>query len=205
MKQKCIFITGPESSGSTLIAKLLSEVLGNPTWSGRGFNCCDDGQCDAENGYVKPCKPVNPLVCHRSLPFKHYWPPIEEWKDAYDGKYVICTRDKNVSQISQLKRFDWKDEDILNNEEQRVLELLDDLINDKKSLTFIWSYETYVLLGQTYLYLLADFLEIPHDRFKEVIPPRNENRKYIIPPGDKSGFNSKSLLAHVKSAIKNRV
>jgi hypothetical protein len=181
MKENCIFITGPESSGSTLVAKIIAQVLGNPTWSGRGFNCCDDAQCDADNGYINPCRKVERLVCHRSLPFKHYWPPFDAWKEKYNGKYIICTRDKTICRYSQLTRFSWKDEKILKEEEKKVSLLLDDLINSEDTSTFIWSYETYVLLGKTYLNLLADYLEIPRYEFENFEPPRNENAKYITP------------------------
>jgi len=188
-KQSCIFVTGPESSGSTLIAKILSEVLGNPSWTGRGFNCCNDWQCDEASGYTQPCRPVEHLVCHRSLPFKHFWPPIDRWKEMYDGKYIICTRDKNISRNSQLTRFKWKTDGLLLEEEKKVAGLLDDLINDPNTPTFIWSYETYVLLGHSYLNLLADFVEIPRANFEHIKPPRNENNKYISTPRRKLGLH----------------
>lgn len=189
MKQQCIFITGPESSGSTLVARIVSQALGNPSWSGRGFNCCDNGQCDADNGYIKPCITTEPLICHRSLPFKHFWPPIEDWKTIYKGKYIICTRDKTISRNSQLGRFDWKSDDLLQQEEQQVSNIIEDLISDADTPFFIWSYETYILLGKPYLFMLADFLDIPRERFEQTEPPRNENKKYIPP------FKRKSALA----------
>jgi hypothetical protein len=181
MNEPCIFIIGPESSGSTLIAKIIADVLGYPSWSGRGFNCCDDGQCDAENGYARPCKHVERLICHRSLPFKHHWPPIDAWNQAYSGKYIICTRDKNICRHSQHARFKWKNDNLLQEEESKVITLLDNILNNEESPTYIWSYETYLLLGKTYLNLLSDFLEIPRHKFDHIKPPRNENEKYITP------------------------
>ena len=196
MKQTCIFITGPESSGSTLAARIISNALGFESWNGRGFNCCNDGQCDAHNGYTTPCKPTDPLVCHRSLPFRHHWPPIEEWNKIYDGKYIICTRDNTISRRSQLNRFGWKSTELLYSEGKQAKDILRSLVKDEHIPTFIWSYETYILLGNTYLELLADFINIPRENFKETPPPRNENEKYLIPPHRKSllggFFQSKS-------------
>lgn len=193
-KQPCIFITGPESSGSTLIARIINDATRTTKWNGRGFNCCDDGQCDSSNGYMSPCKPTTPLICHRSLPFIQNWPPIDQWKNVYDGKFIICTRDKTICRHSQLSRFKWKDIDILNKEESKAISIIvNKLIKDPSATTFIWSYETYVLLGRTYLELLADFLNIPHENLSNIDHPRNENKKYIAP------LKSKSLLSHFLS------
>ena len=192
MKKNCIFVTGPESSGSTLIAKVINEALCNQSWNGRGFNCCDDPRCDIENGYMAPCQPKESLVCHRSLPFDDSWPPIAEWNKFYTPKYVICTRDSNVCRVSQLSRFKWKDDETLANEKKKAVGILNELIYDKDIPTFIWSYETYILLDKVYLHLLADFLEIPRHCFDKITPPLNGNLKYISnSTSNKNSFISK--------------
>lgn len=190
MKDDCIFVVGPESSGSTLIAKVINDALDNQSWNGRGFNCCDDPRCDRENGYITPCQPKEVLVCHRSLPFKESWPPITKWNKTYNAKYIICIRDKNISRQSQLSRFTWKDSELLLNEEKQAIGILSDLIYNENIPTFIWSYETYLLLDKVYLHLLADFLEIPRQSFNNTPLPLNGNRRYISVP-EKSSFWSK--------------
>ena len=65
LKKNCIFVIGPESSGSTLIARIINEALSGAKWSGRGFNCCDAGRCDKDSSYTLPCSSVEDLVCHR--------------------------------------------------------------------------------------------------------------------------------------------
>ena len=67
MKNKCVFTIGPESSGSMLIAKIVTEVLGIESygnWNAVGW--IDKG---------------NHKVCHRSLPFgiPQKYPDIEKW------------------------------------------------------------------------------------------------------------------------------
>jgi len=119
------------------------------------------------------------LVCHRSLPFKDSWPPIAKWNKTYNARYVLCTRDKNISRQSQLSRFKWKDDELLDNEEIRAISILNDQLYDENIPTFIWSYETYILLDKAYLHLLADFLEIPRQRFDNIEPPLNGNLRYV--------------------------
>jgi hypothetical protein len=182
LKKNCIFVVGPESSGSTLIARIIHQALGGIKWSGRGFNCCDAGRCDEGSSYTLPCSPVGDLVCHRSLPFKDSWPPIDKWNEIYESKYILCTRDENISHSSHLIRFNWKDEQLLAKEKERALSLMKDLMYDKDIPTFIWSYETYILLGRAYLDTLADFLNIPRENFEKIEPPQNGNIKYIYRP-----------------------
>ena len=104
--RKAIFVVGPESSGSTYIAKVISQNLDVSPWSGRGFNCCDDPFCDKNNGYLYPCRTIDNIVCHRSVPYGgSNYPPIEEWKKIYNCYFVICTRDISISEISRNRRF----------------------------------------------------------------------------------------------------
>jgi hypothetical protein len=179
MKKSCTFVIGPESSGSTYIAQLINQACGNTNpWSGRGFNCCDDAFCDQNNGHTRPCSNIEPMVCHRSLPFAGRWPNIDKWNEIYDAKYVICTRDWNISQISHSRRFNKEYERSLL-DKQHLTQILKRILLDEDTPSFIWSYETYLLLGRTYMYLLADFLAIERSRFDAFPPPKNGNIKYI--------------------------
>lgn len=178
MKRKCIFVIGPEGSGSTLIAQTISFALnGNDEWNGRGFNCCNSGNCDSHNDYVFPCKNVEHLVCHRSLPFfkSPKWPSIEKWRSVYDPYFIICTRDTTISKESVTNRFGRKPETVSDhlNEARKLITKL--LRSEEKC--FIWSYETYMYLKEEYFAKLGEFLKLEGDYFPTNF--KDANRKYI--------------------------
>jgi hypothetical protein len=181
-KESCIFVIGPESSGSTLIAKIISTALnGNSEWNGRGFNCCNSATCDLDNDFVYPCSEVEHLVCHRSLPFmlEPKWPPIKKWQKTYDARFIICTRDTTISQLSVASRFKRKAETIVDHQKtakQIVAELL-----DSEEKCFIWSYETFMCLHENYLQELFKFLKIESNYFPETL--KDANVKYIMKKG----------------------
>lgn len=178
MKEPCIFIIGPESSGSTLIAKIISTALNGDTgWNGRGFNCCNTWNCDRESGFSKPCSKVKHLVCHRSLPFGENpeWPPIEKWTNMYDATFVICTRDATISSKSVLDRMKRTEKDREDNRNRSTAIIKDILASNSRSI--IWSYETFILLKETYLKQLYQFLEIESTYFPDSIV--DANSKYI--------------------------
>lgn len=179
MKEKCIFIIGPESSGSTLIAKIISTALNGDTgWNGRGFNCCNNWECDRNNDFTKPCSEVEHLVCHRSLPFGENpeWPQIEQWKDLYDATFIICTRDASISSQSVLDRMKRSNNERLQNQKRAITIIKEIISSDSNS--FVWSYETFMLLQETYLKQLYNFLEIDNNYFPKSII--DANTKYII-------------------------
>ncbi len=178
MKEKCIFIIGPESSGSTLIAKIISTALnGNTDWNGRGFNCCNSWDCDRQNSFIKPCSEVKHLVCHRSLPFGEisHWPPISEWEDLYDTSFILCTRDATISSKSVLERMKRSEKNRKLNL-QKSTEIIKYILGSK-SKSMIWNYETFMLLNEAYLMQLYKFLEIDSDFVPDSI--FDANRKYI--------------------------
>ncbi|WP_417608711.1 hypothetical protein [Owenweeksia hongkongensis] len=178
MKEKCIFVIGPESSGSTFIAKVISTALNGDTgWNGRGFNCCNKWDCDRENGFTKSCSEVKHLVCHRSLPFGEIsqWPPISEWEDFYDANFILCTRDASISSNSVLDRMK-RTQKSRNLNLLKSTEIIKDIIGSE-SKSMIWSYETFVLLQEAYLKQLYDFLKIKSDYLPDSII--DANSKYI--------------------------
>ena len=62
---------------------------------------------------------------------------------------------------------------------QRKILLLQALVGDPQVPTFLWSYESYVLLGRPYLAELTAFLGLPTAGLTRIQMPRDENRKYI--------------------------
>tara|TARA_R110002050_G_scaffold80304_3_gene171796 strand:+ start:6854 stop:7471 length:618 start_codon:yes stop_codon:yes gene_type:complete len=205
MKQKCIFIIGPESSGSTLIAKIISAALnGDDGWNGRGFNCCNSASCDSEKYFLLPCREVQHLVCHRSLPFflNPEWPPIKEWQSAYDARFVICTRDSTIAQRSVSERFERKLE-IIQNHQAVARQIISDLLSSNAQ-NFIWSYETFMFLKEDYLQLLFAFLEIESEFAPESL--MDANLKYIKNnSGEKRSKPDKQrLINRFRDSLKNR-
>ncbi len=177
-KKKCIFVIGPESSGSTLLAQIISAALnGDQEWSGRGFNCCNKGKCDADNGYMFPHEEVEHLVCHRSMPFlqEAVWPPIEKWKEHYDATFVISTRDTTISKLSVVNRFNRSPETVEAHQERARKDITQLLKEDSK--TFLFSYETFMYLGDAYIQELYQFLGIKSDYMPESL--RDGNLKYV--------------------------
>ena len=104
MKKKCIFVVGPESSGSMLITRVIAHVLGIENygdWGGGGWR--DKG---------------NHKICHRSLPFGKppKYPDIEEWiaetERDYQLYFVLTTRDITLSETSKRERFSKSSEQV---------------------------------------------------------------------------------------------
>lgn len=163
MKRKCVFTIGPESSGSMLVARICAHVLGVAPfgqWNGVGW--CDQGRNK---------------VCHRSLPFciPPRFPDIGKWiadnESDYDIHFVLTTRDITLSEISRVERFNKSFEQV-RSESLRAKEIMSQIIaSEQKHL--IWSYETFMFLGQPYLSELYRFLEVESD-FE--VPLKDGNR-----------------------------
>jgi hypothetical protein len=153
LMKKCVFVFGPESSGSKLIAKICSHVLDIDRygdWNGGSWS---------DHGLHK--------VYHRSLPYGI--PPrfpdiiklIAENEKDYDLYFILTTRDISISEISRFKRFS-KPHDQLQLESAKAREIITDLLkSDQKC--FIWSYETLMFLQQAYLNQLYHFLRVSTD------------------------------------------
>lgn len=169
-EKRAYIITGPESSGSQFISRVISYVVGKDkrykSWSGEGFNgqACDDI-----------------IVLHKSQPYSSEgkYLSLKDFEYMFKGykKYfIITTRDKNIIDLSKKRRFCKKDKKQLEMEFFRSRKLLGEII--EKRPCFIWSYETFLYLGQPYLKKLYEFLEVDSDFFPSDV--FNGNKKYII-------------------------
>ena len=174
-RNKYVFVIGPESSGSTLIARIISANLNQHEFSeynGTNFN--------ADHFQHR--------VCHRSLPSRNPrvpdWVDIDEWlhefKD-YKIYFVLCTRDIHISELSRLSRSrlvpglnlsaqQFRDDSL------RAREIIIDVMGRKLDY-FLWSYETFLYLGREYLRLLNRFLGVDADFMPKV---QDGNVKYLV-------------------------
>ena len=164
---KCVFILGPESSGSKLIARICSHVLTIQKYGDwKGNKCSDNGNCK---------------VCHYSLPnglnppvFPDVSGLIASNTERFDIYFVLTTRDMTISELSRQRRFGKLPEQVAA-ESAAAREILANLLNSGQK-CFIWSYETFVFLGDVYLQQLYAFLGVDSD-FAPLIT--DGNQKYI--------------------------
>ena len=159
IRPKCVFVIGPESTGSKLIAKICSHVLDiqpfgrwdGTAWSDKGQHC----------------------VLHRSLPY--YIPPvfpdvqawIEEKQANYDLYFVLTTRDITMSHLSRYERWQKPESDCIQ-QSKRAREIMLSIMNSEQK-SFIWSYETFMFLRQSYLHQLYEFLGVTSDFIPDLI------------------------------------
>jgi len=170
-RRKCVFVLGPESSGSTLIARIISANLNQhdfAEYNGVNFNAAH----------------FRHRVCHRSLPSANPnvpdWPDIDEWlpkvKD-FQTYFVLCTRDINISERSRLVRGFSQSRQKLQDDSQRAKRIIIDIMGRELDY-YLWSYETFMYLGKDYLRLLNRFLGIEDDFMPEL---RDGNQKFLLP------------------------
>jgi len=175
MSTKCTFVIGSESSGSTYIARVLHRCLVGGEWSGRGWNCCDVWNCDAKSNFLHPHKMVDNLICHRSLPFGPHedlnWPNIEGWLANYDAKFLLCTRDRSLSE--QSRRVRWGTDRDYAKDTDLAVSVMKDLMRELPERTYIFNYESFMLLGDAYLDLAYDFLEIEERYYPDDLADAN--------------------------------
>jgi hypothetical protein len=164
--KKCVFIVGPEGSGSKLIAKICSHVMGIHdfgTWNGSGCS---------ENAINK--------VVHRSLPYGNppQYPHIDHWissnRTEYQIYFILTTRDIGISELSRHFKYA-KSHQQSKDESERARQIMIEILNSHNNV-FIWSYETFMFLKETYLRLLYSFLDVSSD----FIPELNDANKNKI-------------------------
>ena len=162
---KCVCIIGPESSGSKLIARICSHVLGISQfneWNGTGWS---------NNGLHK--------VIHRSLPYDipPKFPDVDEWISANTGKFeiyfILTTRDISISEISRFQR--WGKPLHQSREETSVAREIMISVLHKNVNCFIWSYESFMFLGKEYLKSLYSFLGVESE-FMPIIIDGNKSK-----------------------------
>jgi len=169
-KPKCVMVIGQHSTGSKLIAKTVAHVLGvadYETWNARRW---------ARSQYTKGNN-----VFHLSIPSlreaRHFYKGPRVWKKQFanhDLYILIPTRDQTCIDISSFRRWKISDEERqwrVDRGREMIKELL---TSDVKSM--VWSYETFLYLGDIYLQTLWSFLGIESNFVPDLI---DGNKKYI--------------------------
>ncbi len=149
--KRAYIVTGPESSGSVFITRVISYVLGKDLFykqsSGYGFN-----------GNIGD----DLVILHLSQPFCRpaQFCNLAKFHDMfgdYELYFILTTRDLNIINKSKKERFGGS---ALELEEHLDIsrEILGEIIRKEKY--FIWNYETQIYLGAVYFELLYNFLQV---------------------------------------------
>lgn len=194
-QRRCVFVVGPESSGSMLAAKIVAHVMGVRAY-GQWAPPVGWSHSDLPQGHVSDAAQARAVaarldtVCHRSLPYGRdgdQYPNIGQWltlnRDA-SCQFVITTRDVSIVDRSKRKRFS-RSEALCRENRDRSRQCIADIVQQKLPY-FIWSYETLVYLRDDYLAQLYAFLGIP----SKFVPPDlfDGNEKYVLGDNRLSGL-----------------
>ena len=163
--KKAYIITGPESSGSAFISRVIAYVVGKDSqyrqWSGFGLN-----------GKIED----STVILHRSQPtglLEQKFTTKQEFHDMfpdYQLYFIITTRDQTIQNLSAERRFNRTPELL-----QTAQKIVADLLATENC--FIWSYETQQFLKQAYFLQLYKFLEIKSDFYPYDL--KDANKPYI--------------------------
>lgn len=169
MSKNVVVILGYESSGSVFIGKVVSYVLGKcdsfGAWNGYGFN----GEIGDQL-----------VILHRSMPYgrpKRWHDNPEEIKEIfvdYQMRFVICTRDPTISQLSRTQRFGGSFT-AYSADTSRATSLFAKVM--ARYPFYIWNFETMLTLGNSYFDDLYKWLDIKSEFYPTV---KDANRPYII-------------------------
>jgi len=185
-QRRCVFVVGPESSGSMLAAKIIAHVLGVRAY-GQWNPPVGWSHSDLPQGHVSDVAQSNAVasrtdtICHRSLPYGrdgNSYPDLHAWlrtnRDA-SLRFVITTRDVSIIDQSKRARFN-RPADLCRMNRERSRQWIAACVRQKLP-HFIWSYETLVYLRSDYLQLLYEFLGVESD----FLPPDlfDGNEKYV--------------------------
>jgi hypothetical protein len=166
--KKAYIVTGPESSGSVLIAQVIAYVLGKDSfykqWSGYEIN----GEIGDELVIMHTSQPFHMPSRFRTLS------EFRELLDGYDLCFIITTRDINIVKKSKKHRFGYSDSET-ETHQKISKKILDEIIQKEKF--FIWNYETQIFLRESYYRLLYDFIQVKSDFFPKDLFDGNE--KYM--------------------------
>jgi|688.fasta_scaffold762754_1 hypothetical protein len=164
-------VCGPESSGSVFIAQVLSYAIGvckyYKEYSGYGCNMDIWGEG---------------LVLHRSIPYQRpkRWQDsllkeVEGFKEKYQHvNYILTTRYSEVSIRSKMNRFG---DDLLSARADLVQALPFFQLLASDASTFIWSYETMLLLKDAYFLRLYNHFKIDSDFIPDIY---DGNAPYLV-------------------------
>ena len=167
---KHIIVTGPESSGGSLVARTIAHVLGVShynDWSGTDPHTVSDR-------HVK--------VQHTSLPASRpaWFADVQKWIDG-DGddthrSFVLTVRDNGISIRSKMRRAKMTFEEA-EGHNIRAAQLMAEIASSHRRHLF-FSYESLVYLGAVYLNELYRFLDVDSD----FVPPLiDANARYLKP------------------------
>lgn len=175
-QKHCIVIIGPESSGSTLIAKTCAMAIDSNI--AKKFN----------SGDILTLH--NHVVIHKSLPehLPPIFPDIRHIISEYELKnfkvhVILCTRDITISQYSRIRKF-LKPKNQTKEESKKARSIMLDIMETHDS-WFIWSYETFMFLGELYLQRLYHFLAIESNYYPNITDGNKksiEKRLFHSPP-----------------------
>jgi len=194
-QRRCVFVVGPESSGSMLAAKIVAHVLGVRAY-GQWDPPVGWSHSDLPQGHVSDAAHASAVaaridtVCHRSLPYGRdgdQYPDIDQWRwlnrDAA-CQFVITTRDVSIVDRSKRARFR-RSEALCRDNRERSRQFIANIV-ERKLPYFIWSYETLVYLRNDYLQLLYEFLGVE----SAFVPPDlfDGNEKYVLGDGGLPGL-----------------
>lgn len=187
-KPKAVLVTGPESSGSKLIAKTLAHVM-------------EIKEFGSWNG-TRTVSNTGAKIHHQSLPSKlgvnKEWLDIDEWytehKNDWKTYIVLTTRDKNLSILSKIKRFQKSFQDS-EYEMGKAVNIMSNVINSNYRY-YIFSYESFILLQKEYIQLLYKYIGINSEFCPSI---KDANKPYIK---KKFNVNFASSWEHFKKTSK---
>ena len=172
MKGNCVIVVGPESTGSRLVAKICAHVLGLASF----------GDWDAV-GWIEN---ERHRVCHRSLPYglPEKWPDVTRWVRSNwrhsDIRFILVTRDLTLSHLSRRKRFG-KSLATCRQQSERARAIMIDIM-DNRYQYLLWSYETFMFLGEAYLRELYEFLGVESSYCPELRDGNGNRLSRLIEP-----------------------
>ncbi|MBG84188.1 MAG: hypothetical protein CMJ40_06530 [Phycisphaerae bacterium] len=154
VKPKFFFVIGPESSGSTLTARICAQVLlGVPFDSERS----EEWEDDKGNRVWHVSLPSGPEATFADV---NQW--VRDYSDTHDLHFILTTRDITLSEYSRRGRFMRRG----SYEVKRHSDRARDIMLQVMSMDYPWyisSYETMIYLGKPYLDLLYEFMGVESD------------------------------------------
>lgn len=166
-EKRAYIITGPESSGSRFIARVISYVVGKDRhyrdWDGYKIN----GKIGDDLLVIHLSQPSGPMQFHSLNRFK-------EMLSGYSLYFIITTRDQNIIQRSKIKNHH-NSAETAKAHKIKSQQILGEILQNEQC--FIWNFETQIYLEKVYFQKLYDFLQISSDFF----PPDllDANKKYM--------------------------
>ncbi|NQS99660.1 MAG: hypothetical protein HQ595_01135 [Candidatus Omnitrophica bacterium] len=180
-KYKCVLVTGPEGSGSRLVARIISQVLGIQEFElYNGIGASYKGKHRVEHFSL----PSGPQAIYPDIKTK-----IENNK-GFELYLVLATRDINISGLSRMNQYGKKKRAVAI-ECLRAQSIISGMLSEPVK-SFIWSYETFMFLKRAYLNLLYEFLGVESDFLPELI---DGNKKYLKRPKTYWGRKFTRLLS----------